>query len=98
MVGGVQGLTLRLFPAIILCPSPRPESLATFSPAAATRGATIKDTLSPTPPVECLSTILPLIPSNETVCPDVAMARVSAVASPSSMPRRYTAIAQAAIW
>ena len=39
-------------------PNPRPDILATGRPAAATRGTTTKEVLSPTPPVECLSTAL----------------------------------------
>ena len=37
-------------------PRPRPESLATGTPQAATSGSAQSVTLSPTPPVECLST------------------------------------------
>ena len=40
-------------------PSPRPEIIGTGTPQAAARGARISDTLSPTPPVECLSTLMP---------------------------------------
>ena len=36
---------------------------ATLTPNVATRGATIRLVLSPTPPVECLSTRMPLMPS-----------------------------------
>ena len=39
-----------------VCPRPRPEIIGTFSPQAAKAGAKTIDTLSPTPPVECLST------------------------------------------
>ena len=38
-------------------PNPRPDSWGTAAPHAATRGTRISDTLSPTPPVECLSTV-----------------------------------------
>ena len=38
-------------------PNPLPLILGTHTPAAAAIGATIKVILSPTPPVECLSTI-----------------------------------------
>jgi len=38
-----------------VCPSDRPEIMGTGTPAAATSGATRKEILSPTPPVECLS-------------------------------------------
>jgi len=41
------------------CPNPLPEIIGTLTPAAATIGAIIKDVLSPTPPVECLSILIP---------------------------------------
>ena len=40
-----------------VCPSPRPESCGTAAPQAATSGARMREILSPTPPVECLSTV-----------------------------------------
>ena len=40
-------------------PSPRPEIIGTKRPQAATIGASIRLTLSPTPPLECLSTTGP---------------------------------------
>jgi hypothetical protein len=36
-------------------PSPRPDIIGTATPQAATSGASTSETLSPTPPVECLS-------------------------------------------
>ena len=39
--------------------SARPLSFGTFTPQAAANGAAISVTLSPTPPVECLSTLIP---------------------------------------
>ena len=39
-----------------VCPNPRPEIIGTLSPQAARAGAKMIETLSPTPPVECLST------------------------------------------
>ena len=39
-----------------VCPRPRPDSIGTTAPQLATSGASTSDTLSPTPPVECLST------------------------------------------
>ena len=36
-------------------PSPRPDIIGTATPQLATIGASSRDTLSPTPPVECLS-------------------------------------------
>src|SRR3546814_2911716 len=38
-------------------PSPRPESCGTATPHAATKGASGRVILSPTPPVECLSAV-----------------------------------------
>ena len=40
----------------MLMSNPRPEIIGTFSPQAARAGAKMIETLSPTPPVECLST------------------------------------------
>ena len=40
-------------------PSARPEIIGTTTPAAAASGAAIRLVLSPTPPVECLSTFRP---------------------------------------
>mmetsp|Transcript_22070 Transcript_22070/g.42893 ORF Transcript_22070/g.42893 Transcript_22070/m.42893 type:complete len:261 (-) Transcript_22070:322-1104(-) len=42
-----------------VCPSPRPLIMGTTSPSEATSGASASETLSPTPPVECLSTVAP---------------------------------------
>ena len=44
-----------------VCPKPLPLILATGTPKLATKGAKIRVTLSPTPPVECLSTFIPSI-------------------------------------
>ena len=43
-------------------PSPRPEIIGTSPPQAATIGASSSETLSPTPPVECLSSTGPVVP------------------------------------
>src|SRR5699024_8757715 len=42
-------------------PSPRPLILATGTPREATSGANTRVVVSPTPPVECLSTLIPEI-------------------------------------
>ena len=42
-----------------VCPRPLPLILATGIPRAATMGVSARDVLSPTPPVECLSTFTP---------------------------------------
>ena len=46
-----------------VCPKPLPLILATLTPQDATIGEIIKVVLSPTPPVECLSTTL--LPSGD---------------------------------
>ncbi len=72
--------------------------MGTFTPQAAAKGAAIKVTLSPTPPVECLSTFTPSIPLRSSTSPLAIMACVSASVSARLMPRMHTAISQAAIW
>ncbi len=76
-------------------PSARPDSLATGTPQAATSGTTISETVSPTPPEECLSTTT-RSPKSST-SPERTMASVSAPISSSAMPRIVQAIASAAI-
>ena len=53
-------------------PSPRPEIIGTKAPQAATSGASIRLTLSPTPPVECLSSTGPVEPSQRSTMPDAS--------------------------
>jgi hypothetical protein len=65
-------------------PRPRPEIIGTYAPHAARIGARIKLTLSPMPPVECLSTTGPR--SQASLVPDAALARVSATVSARVMP------------
>ena len=60
-------------------------------------GATIRVVLSPTPPVECLSTDRLPKQLRSTVSPERIMASVRTAVSWSSMPRNHTAMAQAAI-
>ncbi len=81
-----------------VCPSPRPLTIGTCTPQAATIGARQIETLSPTPPVECLSTCRPAFPVSFTTRPLSRMARVSAVVSFGVIPRRKIAIASALIW
>src|SRR5262245_12471059 len=81
-------------------PRPRPEIIGTKPPAAARMGASIRLTLSPTPPVECLSSTGP---GRSRSCqwslrPDPVMCRVRATVSSSLMPRWKTAMAKAATW
>ena len=76
-------------------PRARPLIIGTHNPQAAAIGATRKLVLSPTPPVECLSTAT--LPSRwgENFSPESRMARVSARVSSRSSPRRKAAISQA---
>ena len=76
-------------------PSARPDIMGTTTPAAAARGATMRLVLSPTPPVECLSTFMPGIEERSTVSPDRIMRSVSALTSRSVMPEKNTAIRNA---
>ena len=60
-----------------VCPSPRPLIFANGTPQAATIGATAIEVLSPTPPVECLSTTLrPSAECRSTVSPVAIIAFV----------------------
>ena len=78
-------------------PKPRPLILAIFTPQAATMGAMTSVVLSPTPPVECLSTLMPGMGERSTITPLCAITSVSSAVSSLVMPRRYTAIIHAAI-
>ncbi len=51
-------------------PSPRPDIFGTTTPQAAARGASTIETLSPTPPVLCLPTLMPGMGSRSTRSPD----------------------------
>ena len=81
-----------------VCARARPLSFGTFTPHAAASGAAISVTLSPTPPVECLSTLIPGIALRSRTSPLSTMAWVSASVSAGVMPRMHTAINHAAIW
>ncbi len=69
-------------------PSPRPLSLATGTPQLATRGTRIGDTLSPTPPVECLPTLVPGTEERSMWVPEWSIASVRAAASAAERPLR----------
>ena len=58
-------------------PSPRPDIIGTGTPHAATSGATTSDVLSPTPPVLCLSTLMPGSALKSMRLPDSTIAAVS---------------------
>ena len=69
-------------------PRPRPLILAILTPQAAAMGAITKVVLSPTPPVECLSTLIPAMGERSTISPLWAMTSVSRAVSSSVIPRR----------
>ena len=89
-------------------PSERPEIMGSQSvkhspsaagaPAAATMGAISSEVLSPTPPVECLSTAKEWSDEVSSVSPEKRMAWVSAASSCGLSPRRKIAISSAAVW
>ncbi len=61
-------------------------------------GASAIETLSPTPPVECLSTFTPATSERSSTSPERSIASVSAAVSASVIPRKKTAMQKAAIW
>ena len=69
-------------------PSPRPDSCGTAAPQAATSGARISETLSPTPPVECLSTVGRVRLPRSSRSPESTIAEVQLRSSGSSRPRK----------
>jgi len=62
--------------------------MGTATPQLATIGASSSDTLSPTPPVECLSATATGTPSNARWSPEAIIASVSAASSCGSRPRK----------
>jgi hypothetical protein len=84
--GLVAGDRVELVERAAGVPEPRPEIIGTAAPQAASTGARISDTLSPTPPVECLSrTGLPR--SHSRTAPLRVIAPVSATRSGSLRSR-----------
>ena len=81
-----------------VCPRPRPEIIGTATPHAATIGARCSETLSPTPPVECLSAFGRRSAERSATTPERIMASVSAAVSAGVMPRRKIAISSAESW
>merc|ERR1719481_1004079 len=80
-------------------PSPLPDIIGTFSPQAARAGARGRDTLSPTPPVLCLSTSNPSHSLGQVrVVPLSTMALVNQLVSCRDRPCTYTAMSQAPSW
>ncbi len=78
-------------------PSPRPEIIGTRKPRQASSGASGRETLSPMPPVECLSTSGRESCGKRNTSPESRMAVVRAAVSAEFKPRKYTAIRKAAI-
>ncbi len=66
-----------------VCPNPRPLIFANLAPKDANSGPKISVTLSPTPPVECLSTLMPLMSLRSIESPESLIANAKYVASSS---------------
>ena len=78
-------------------PKPLPLILAILVPQDATKGAKTKVVLSPTPPVECLSTTLPVIWLKSTISPLFIIMSVKLYISSSVILLRTIAINKALI-
>ncbi len=79
-------------------PRARPLIIGTATPQAATMGPRGMLTLSPTPPVECLSTLAAGTWEKSRVSPECSMASVHAASSSPSSPSLKMAISRADIW
>ena len=79
-------------------PRPRPLIFAMGMPQAAAIGPIISVVLSPTPPVLCLSTLIPLMAERSFTEPESLIASVIAVSSLSLSPVKQMAISMADIW
>ena len=62
-------------------PNPLPDIFATLTPNELINGNKIIETLSPTPPVECLSTMIPSILDKSSISPECAISIVKYVHS-----------------
>ena len=78
-------------------PRPRPESCGTATPKTATRGASGRVILSPTPPVECLSAVGRDSAEKSIRSPLAIIAAVQVAISRRVIPLSSTAIARALI-
>src|SRR6185369_1482741 len=78
-------------------PSPRPDSWGTAAPHAATSGVSGSVILSPTPPVECLSTVGRDTEDRSSRSPEAIIAAVHRAISAELMPRNRIAISSADI-
>ena len=79
-------------------PSPRPEIIGTQTSSQASSGASTSETLSPMPPVECLSTFGGEPSGYSSTRPLSIIAAVRCWVSLGVIPRKKTAIAKALIW
>ena len=79
-------------------PRPRPLILATLTPHAASSGTSTRLVVSPTPPVECLSTFTPEMGDRSSMSPDCAISMVRSTVSRALMPFMAMAISMAEIW
>gem|GEM_PF-3303767 len=79
-------------------PRPRPDTIGTHTPQAATAGASGIEILSPTPPVECLSILGRAIRDRSSTSPERVIASAQVASSRSSRPLKKIAISIAAIW
>src|SRR5467141_3826996 len=78
-------------------PRPRPLTIGTRTPQTAASGASGSEILSPTPPVECLSTLRPGMRERSSTFPDLSIAVSQAGSSRTgSRPRKNTAMRKAA--
>ena len=91
---GIDSILSRVPP---VCPKPLPESCGTAAPQAATSGASGNVILSPTPPVECLSTVGLSSSVHESRSPLRSMASVHRATSWLFIPLRSIAIRSADI-
>ena len=78
-----------------VCPKPLPLILAILAPHEATKGPKIKETLSPTPPVECLSIFKPGISLKSQTSPLTLISSVKYAVSSEFIPFMVIAINRA---
>ena len=79
-------------------PRPRPEIIGTYTPQAAASGARTRLVLSPTPPVECLSTLGPGSSERSSTSPVRIIDSRERDRSAGVMPWKKTAMARAEAW
>ena len=79
-------------------PKPRPDIIGTATPPQATSGANAIEIPSPTPPVECLSTLGSLVEEKSSRPPEWAIALVKRAVSLSERGFKKQAIKKAESW